>query len=66
MKKYDVLVEITYSCLYEDIEADSIEEAEKIAKEKAENEVESDRWGIGETEVYDSWEVKEDDTQTSR
>mgnify|MGYP003312179342 CR=1 FL=1 len=63
MKKYDVLVEISYSVLYEDIEADSIEEAEEKAKEMAENGVDSDIWGEGETAVDVSWEAEEDDRE---
>lgn len=61
MKKFDVSVKIVYIASYEDIEANSIDEAEEIAREKAHNLIDNDIWEEVETEIEDSWEVEEDE-----
>ena len=59
MKKWFVSVGVRLTIDYDDIEADTREEAEAIAKERAEEDIDYNNAEWGGTTVYCAWEEEE-------
>lgn len=61
MNKYCADVEIPLSIHYDDIEAESKEEAEKIAIERAQEDIEFNNCDAGEPDCWCCYESEKDD-----